>query len=203
MKRMMDFMDDVSRHFAIGGGWALLALSFYISIDVIGRKLFRISLQGSDELGGYVMAVVCAMGFSYALAKRAHIRLNILLPRFPSGVQAAVNLFAYTALAVFSFMMAWLGWEMFAYSFELKAIAPTPLETPLWIPQGLWTLGLAWFFVHTAVYLFAIVVFLFKGRIRELNSIFGVETVDRQVSKEIVESRVDRTGDREAESEGV
>lgn len=176
LKRILDKFDIYSKHAAIAGGWALVALSLYIGIDVVGRKLFSLSLQGSDEIGGYVLAVICAAGFSYTLSLRAHIRLNALLTRFPGRLQSGVNLLAYALLLLLAAMLFWRCSAMLLETIEFRAVAPTPLETPLWIPQGLFALGLLWFFLHVAT-CFGYALYLFtNGRHSELNNMFGVET---------------------------
>ncbi|MBE0584685.1 MAG: TRAP transporter small permease [Desulfofustis sp.] len=178
LKKTVGLFDRYSRTLAILGGWALLGLSLYVGIDVIGRKLFALSLQGSDEIGGYILAIVCAAGFSHTLSHRSHIRLNALLSALPSGIQAAANLLAYTLLLLLAFMMLWRSSAMLFESISIRAVAPTPLETPLWIPQGLYVLGLLWFFLHVAVCLFHAVSLAVRGLSGELNETYGVEQRD-------------------------
>ena len=172
---VIETFDKCSRYFAIAGGWALAILSLYIGADVIGRKLFAFSLQGSDEIGGYVLAIICAWGFSYTLVQKAHIRLSALLAKFPETAQAVANTIAYGALLLLAFLMLWRGAYMLFESLQIHAVAPTPLETPLWIPQGLWTLGLLWFFLHVSFYFLHALSLLLKGDSATLNKRFGVE----------------------------
>ncbi|MDF1594062.1 MAG: TRAP transporter small permease [Desulfobacterales bacterium] len=192
LRRMIERFDGASRFFAITAGWALLGLSVYIGIDVVGRKLLNITLQGSDEIGGYIMAAICAFGFSYALAKRAHIRLNLILPHLPPGFQGIANVLAYSALAGYAYMLAWRGSALFLESWQLQAIAPTPLQTPLWLPQMIWVAGLVWFSIHMTMYLVEILILVWTGRMTELNGIFGVETVEKETSREIEEAKRDQ-----------
>jgi len=166
-------MDKISRYLAIACGWLLIGLSILIAVDVIGRKLFAFSIQGSDEIGGYVMAFISTVGFSYALAEKGHIRLNLLLPHLPDFIQAVLHFTAYLILALFAYLMLWRGAEMLFITFKLKAFAPSPLRTPLVIPQFLWVLALLWFAIHISVYIFKIIVFMLKGKIKELNQRFG------------------------------
>lgn len=191
LRHIVERFDGASRFFVIVAGWALLGLSIYIGLDVIGRKLFNITLQGTDEIGGYIMAASCAFGFSYTLSKRGHIRLNLLLPHFSQGFQAFANILAYAALAVYAYMLLWRGGALFLESLQLQAVAPTPLETPLWIPQLLWVVGLAWFALHMTVYAIEILVLTFQGRISDLNKTFGVETVAEETSREVKEAAME------------
>jgi TRAP-type C4-dicarboxylate transport system permease small subunit len=175
LNKIIEKLDRCSRYFAVAGGWALAGLSLYIGLDVVLRKLFSLSLQGSDEIGGYVLAIICAWGFSYALATKAHIRLTAILAKFPAKVQAIANITAYGALMLLALLMVWRGGAMLLETLEIHAVAPTPLETPLWIPQGLWTLGLLWFFLHVSTYFINAIFLLANGEKDELNKAYGVE----------------------------
>lgn len=187
LKKTMESFDGISRYFAVAGGWALLGLSVLIGVDVIGRKLFNFSTQGSDEIGGYVMAVVCAFGFSYALTRRTHIRLNILLPRLPNWVRVVANLIAYIILVIFAYMMVWRALAVLMETIRLNAVAPTPLETPMVIPHSLWTLGLAWFALHITAYLLVLLGLLFKNQIVDLLKIFDAEPPAEEAAHEVEE----------------
>ena len=155
LERIVKVFDNISRYWAIAGGWLLMALTLYISIDVLLRKMFAISVQGSDELGGYV-------GFSWTLCNRAHIRLNFILPRMPAGARVIVNFIAYIILAGFAYAMLWWGGAMVMETYQLKAVAPTPLSTPLIIPQGIWIIGILWFSIHLTIYMIHFVYLIVK-----------------------------------------
>lgn len=173
LKRIMENCDVMSRYFSIVGGWTVLGLSVFVSIDVVIRKLFALTLQGTDEIGGYVMACVCAFGFSYALAERAHIRLTIIAPRLPKAGQIIVNLLAYIIFLAFAYMLFWQGFVIVKDSIQLKAVSITPLATPLVIPQSIWLLGLAWLSVYLTLYLIQFIGLLTKKKFTELLTTFG------------------------------
>ncbi len=59
------------RALAIIGGYGFLVLSLLVAFEVIARKFFAFSLQGIDEIGGYVMAGAVSLGISYTLVHRA------------------------------------------------------------------------------------------------------------------------------------
>ena len=191
VKRLMERLDEVSRYLAIIGGWPVLGLSVLIGVDVVGRKLFNFSVQGSDEIGGYVMAIACAFGFSYGLAKRSHIRLNLVLPKLPASFQAVANIIAYVILASFSYLMLWQILDMFFESLRLKAVAPTPLKTPLVIPQFLCSLGMGYFAIHLTVYLIRGIGLLLGGKMKEFNVLFGVETAEKEAEAELKEIKIE------------
>jgi TRAP-type C4-dicarboxylate transport system permease small subunit len=182
IKQLQESFDGVSRYFAIVAGWILLGLVLLVTLDVLTRKLFSMSVQGTDELGGYVMAILCAFGFSYALARNAHVRLHLILPKLPNKWRAYANLAAYAILAVYAYMLFWRSLDIVINSIRLKSQSITPLETPMWIPQSLWMLGLAFFSLHVTLYLLRIIFFIGKKQIPELISTFGLNKVEQGVT---------------------
>ncbi len=176
LERWVKAFDHISRYWAIAGGWMLLALTLYISIDVLLRKMFVVSLQGSDEIGGYVLAIICGFGFSWTLCSRAHIRLNLILPRLPAGARVVVNFLAYIILASFAYAILWWGGAMVIETYELRAVAPTPLSTPLVIPQGIWILGIVWFSFHLTFYVAHILSLLLKKKQSIILAQYGVDS---------------------------
>jgi TRAP-type C4-dicarboxylate transport system permease small subunit len=189
LRGLTQAFDRTSQTFAVAGGWALLGLSVLVGIDVIGRKLFNISVQGSDEIGGYVMAATCAFGFSYTLKERSHIRLNILLPRMPMTLRVVGNLFAYTLFTAFAYMMFWRATAVLRETILFKAVAPTPLETPLVIPQAVWSAGLLWFSLVLTIYLFEMITLVLGKKSPELITRFGVESLEGETSHTIEDSK--------------
>ena len=80
------------RIIGILGGYGCLGLSFLIVYEIFARKLFNHSLQGVDEIGGYVVAITGTFGMALAALERAHTRIDVLLLRLPARVQAGLNL---------------------------------------------------------------------------------------------------------------
>ncbi|MEZ0213289.1 MAG: TRAP transporter small permease subunit, partial [Xanthobacteraceae bacterium] len=119
-------------------GWALLALCFATAYEILGRRLFGVSLQGVNEIGAYMLAIGSTWGFSMALLQRAHSRVDFLFPRFPRPMRNVLNLLAALTLAGLAVFSAWEGWSVLKDTLRWQARASTPLETPLWIPQSLW-----------------------------------------------------------------
>ena len=64
-------------------GLIFLGLAVVVTVETIARKLFNVSLQGADELGGYALAVGSTIAFSLALMGRNHIRVDVFHEMFP------------------------------------------------------------------------------------------------------------------------
>ncbi|MBI4183134.1 MAG: TRAP transporter small permease [Proteobacteria bacterium] len=134
---------------AVATGWVLTAYCFAVGVEIVGRRYLGFSLQGVDEIGGYLMAIVVAFGFSFALYEGAHIRIDLLLMHLPRALAMWLNVAALAGLLVFALFLAWRAWIVFAQSYAIKAVAPTPLLTPMVVPQSVWMGGLLLFVLAT------------------------------------------------------
>jgi TRAP-type C4-dicarboxylate transport system permease small subunit len=133
------------RIIGIIGGYACLGLSFLIVFEIFSRKFFNWSLQGVDEIGGYVVAITGTFGMALAAVERGHTRIDVLLFRLPARAQAALKLLSYLALGLGAAFMAYMAWRTLSDSLLFGSVSSTPLQTPLWIPQSLWVGGLVVF----------------------------------------------------------
>jgi TRAP-type C4-dicarboxylate transport system permease small subunit len=187
---MYDERNPIARWFGppvrwmqIACGWALLAICFATLYDIVARRLFAHSVQGVTEVGAYLLAIVSAFGFSSALLQKAHSRVDFLFPRMPPLAVSMLNLAAAVLLFGVAAMSVWQGWHVLDESLLFDSRASTPLQTPMWIPQGLWLAGLAVFAgVTFACAVHAIVLFI-RDRDR-LNDLYGPLSLEGQIAVE-------------------
>ena len=171
------------RWMQIACGWALMAICFATLYDIVARRLFGHSVQGVTELGAYLLAIVSAFGFSSALLQEAHSRVDFLFPRMPPFMVSVLNLAAAVLLFGLAAISVWQGWLVLDESLLFDSRASTPLQTPLWIPQGLWLGGLAVFAgVTFACAVHAAILFV-KDRAR-LNELYGPLSLEGQIAVE-------------------
>ena len=77
------------------GAMALLTLG-----DVVGRYFFNRPILGTWELVGMMLVFAGTWGFAYAQVMKAHIRVDIVLNKFPPRIQAFTNILSYLVGAV-------------------------------------------------------------------------------------------------------
>jgi len=140
-------MNKIIDGLSIAAGMAFVALALITTVEVIGRKFFNFSLQGVDEMGGYVYAIGSAIGFVAAYTANIHIRVDLIVSRLPVSARAVLNLASHVLLACFILFLTWRATAQFLDSWHLGALAPTPLRTPLVFPQGIWLAMLVLFCV--------------------------------------------------------
>lgn len=170
--------ERLARVTAIAAGYGILGLSLLIAFEVIARKLFNYSIQGANEIGGYVLAAGVAFSFAYALIERAHTRVDVFLSLLPRWLQAPLNSLAQLALATMAGFMVWRAAITLFESVEFQSRASTPLQTPLWIPQTLWVIGLGVFALFAGAAALRAMVGLASGRVDAVNREFGPRTTD-------------------------
>ena len=170
---------------ALVAGYLLLGLAILITVEILLRRFMNFSLQGGDEFGGYVLAILAAFGFSYALLERAHTRVEILVERVGSRTRAVLNFISAWCIALLACFIAWRSYAALAESVEFNALSGTPLMTPLWQPQSIWFVGLAFFAVTaTAIAVHCTVLFV-RDRAR-LNRFYGTKTLEEIIEEEKV-----------------
>ena len=126
-------------------GAALVALSLFVALETVLRKLFAFSFEGADELGGYVLAVGSCLAFVVALADRAHIRIDVLHARLPAPLQALADTLSILSMAALGVFLVWVSRDVIADTLAYGSTAPTPWATPLIWPQALWFAALCLF----------------------------------------------------------
>ena len=168
----------------IAAGWWLLALSVLSCVEMVTRKLFAFSLQGIDEVGGYTLAIVGAIGFSYTLISRGHTRIDFLLGKLPATPKAWLNGLAMVSLAAMAVFSLERAWVVLAESIEFESRATTPLQTPMWLPQGIWFLAWSLFTVLCVVLAAHCAWLLIRGRMAQVNATYGPQTLEEEIASE-------------------
>jgi TRAP-type C4-dicarboxylate transport system permease small subunit len=170
--------------FAIVCGWWLIALSVLTCVEIVGRKFLGFSLQGVDEIGSYTFAVVGAFGFSYTLITRGHTRVDFLLARFSEKQRALLNFAAMITLTAMAVFFVYRAYHVVAESISLHSTAPTPLATPLWIPQTIWLFAYGVFGIAALVAAGYACRLLARRDWKLLNKRFGPQTLEEEIESE-------------------
>ncbi len=153
LRRVLGVLDRLAVGMAYLAGAALLVASFYITLDVLGRRFAGVSSAVTDEFGGYALAVGGVWALAFALTTGSHVRIDILLPHFPPRVRGVLNYAAMAAMAFFAAAVAFYSWKLAIESFTTDARAMSILRTPLFVPQGCLALGFTTLAVQATVIL--------------------------------------------------
>jgi len=166
------------------GGALMFLISGLIGVEVLLRKLFAISIGGADELSSYVLAISCSWAFGFSLLRKAHIRIDILHARLPAVLRAGLDIFSLLIFLLYLCPLVYYASLVFSTSFARQSTANTPLQTPLWIPQGAWLAGLIVFLLTIVVLLVATTARLYRKDLAGASHLCGTATLEEEVEEE-------------------
>ena len=155
-------------------GLGLVLSALFIIVDVVLRKSSFGSLGGSDEISGYVMATLASWGLAFALVERAHVRIDFMRQKLASNQRMLIDLFAMIATNAVVVLIMVKCWPVLEKTLARGSTANTVLETPMWIPQGIWFTGWLWFAFSTTVLSLVGIAYLSRGLSREFDAALGM-----------------------------
>lgn len=185
----MPVMRRLSDILGITFGWLTMALGAVVTAEIVARKLFNWSMQGADELGGYILAVSACLSFCVALIGRNHMRIDVVHYRLPQRGQAILNWISVTSIALFAFVLAWASFGVIRDTFAYNSSAPTPWATPLKYPQAIWYAGIVAFAIVAGLMASRATYLLATGRIPELVSEFEPKAAKEELKEELEDAK--------------
>lgn len=135
-------MDRVARFGTIFGGVMIFAAALIVTLELILRNIFNISIGGADEISSYLFAVAVAWALPHVMLSDGNVRIEALVNTIPLAFRSWILRLGNLVLVFFLGVLAWRAVQMAWTSFETGSHAVTPLQTPLVIPQSLWAIGL-------------------------------------------------------------
>jgi len=190
----LGLLDRLATFFAFVAGAAVFVLALLIAFDVVARKLFGFSLQGTDEVGGYVLAMVGSLGMIHVLNRREFTRIDLILRIAPMAVQRVLHVLAYISLACMVVFFANHAIKTLDETILFQSRANTPLQTPMWIPQGLWATGMVFFAVMAVIHALRASILLFVAPERIVNE-YGTTGLEEEIEDYAGISKASRASD--------
>ena len=121
----------------------LIAMIVLIAAEAIARNVLATSLQVTDEIGGYLLVAMTFLSMSVAEAHGAFHRVELIQARVGKKVRMISQIvFDLMSLGA-SALVTWQLTRLTLNSWRAEDVAPTPLQTPLWLPQSTMAIGMA------------------------------------------------------------
>lgn len=188
-KNAMQIRERFIRGCSLLFGYLCLIMALAVAGEVICRKIFGLSLQGANELSGYIMASISCVAAAVAVPGRNHIRIDILHFRLPLKLQALFNCLAALSLAALGCLLSLMAANVLRDSFELGSTAATPWATPLIYPQGAWNAAMLLFTSVAVFYGFKALLLLLKGDTAALVADYQPRAAKQEAREESKEAR--------------
>jgi TRAP-type C4-dicarboxylate transport system permease small subunit len=130
----------VERASSVACELVLLGMVLLISAEVVAR-LFHVSLEIVDEIGGYLLSALTFLSLSVALVGGAYHQVDYFQHRMSVRARAITGIAFLLLSLVFALVLEWQLWRLVTRSYASNVTAPTVLGTPLWIPQSVMLIG--------------------------------------------------------------
>lgn len=198
LQRIHDAMQRAARVAVWLGGGALTVCAVLITVDVFCRKIFSISIGGSDEITAYVFAASTTWAFSYCLLHRANIRIDAVYNRLPAIPRSVIDIASLVMLLIFAGILTERAAFTLTQSIVNQSSSITPLGTRMWIPQSFWVAGWLFFLVTLVFVLLQALIAWVHGDAGTITRIAGLRTTEEEVKAETQRAEptsAGRTGD--------
>jgi TRAP-type transport system small permease protein len=136
---------QVSRTMAAVGAVMFGVMMIISVIDVSGRYFFMRPLRGSTELVGLMLVIGGSWGMAYCQILHMHIRIDVLLTRFPKKVQSLLWIISSIVCAVVAALVSWQAYlKTNEYLATELGTRTDILGIPLWPFVVLMAIGFTW-----------------------------------------------------------
>ena len=121
---------------------ALVVMLALIAVDIVTRSFFNFSFEVSDEVGGYMLVVICFLSLSPCHVNGSFHQVEFvqaqLSPRARSISQLVFGVLSLSACV----LLAWQFTRLELSSWRFGDVTPSYLSTPLWLPRLPMALGM-------------------------------------------------------------
>jgi len=106
-----------------------------LSYEVIARYFFIAPTTWAAELSQLCLIWGTLIAMPWCLHERRHIRITALTGLLPFGGRQLAEALAMLAVALFSVVVVWKGWEIFWDSFVRGRTTGSMLDLPSWVAE--------------------------------------------------------------------
>lgn len=126
LEKMAKGVDKLLTVWIVG---ALVIMVLTIISDVFLRETVSYSLTWNLEVAQYCLINLTYVGAALAFRQRAHISINTVTARLPSGAQKWIDVIARSFVLPFLLVLAYSGLQILQ---KAKGVTPT-LRLPIWV----------------------------------------------------------------------
>lgn len=164
-------------------GWGFLAISALITFDVLARRFLGFSSQATTELSGYALAFGISWALAHTLSLRAHVRIDVVVDRFPDRIRIWLRLLSLAFLGVLAGYLFYGAVTLAEESRLFNATDISVLRMPLVLPQGLWAFGIGIFLVLILAMMAEALLLTIAGRGREAEALLRSRGYEEEVAE--------------------
>ena len=119
----------------------LVAMLVIITAEAVAR-LFGHSLEMADEVGGYLLVAISFLSLAVCQVSGSFHHLELLQPRLSDRGRAMWSVIFNVLSLACTLVIFWQLCRLEMQSWSYGDVAPTELQTPLWLPRLTMPLGM-------------------------------------------------------------
>jgi TRAP-type C4-dicarboxylate transport system permease small subunit len=121
---------------------ALVVMLVLIAVDIVTRSAFNFSFEVSDEVGGFMLVVICFVSLSPCHVNGSFHQVEFVQAQLSLRARSISQLvFGLLSLAA-CVLLAWQFIRLELSSWRFGDVTPSYLSTPLWLPRLPMALGM-------------------------------------------------------------
>ncbi len=184
-EQIVQILRLVSRSAVWIGGAGIIFAAFMVTVEVIIRKFFVMSLGGANEISGYIFAVSTVWALPFALLNRANVRIDVIYLMLPRWLRSFLDVFSLVLLVAFIAVVFWHSVNLFLENYKNDTRSITPLQARVWVPQGFWVFGMALFLLVGAVLFVLSMIALILWRHDRVATLIGSRSSEEEINSEV------------------
>jgi TRAP-type C4-dicarboxylate transport system permease small subunit len=127
---MLAFLDKKLEEILLVAALAFIVI--LVSLQVLSRYIFDLSLGWSEELSRYVLIWIAWIGTSYAIRVDSHIRVELIKKVLPKQMLKSFECFVLLIWFLFALFLAFQGTILITKMKMTGQLSPS-IEIPMWI----------------------------------------------------------------------
>lgn len=158
MRRTLDLVYAMA---LVASAATLVAIAVLVFLQISGRILDRIILATGGEalglqvpslaeIGGFLFVGAAFLALPATLRSADHVRVTMLARALPAPLARAQTILILAVALALAIFAAWHSAVQVQDSWAFNSVSFGMIRIPLWIPQGVMTLGLVLFAVALA-----------------------------------------------------
>lgn len=123
-------------------GFLVLAMTLFMTVDVLMRYGFGRATAIADDVTGYLLVAITFLGAGTAQLANKHINVETVVDFLRPRPRRMLNLVSLLVVLGYVVFLAWQVFPYVATSRRLLYLSSGLVRFPLWIPQSFIALGL-------------------------------------------------------------
>ncbi|MCU4653232.1 TRAP transporter small permease [Roseibacterium sp. SDUM158016] len=155
MRRALDTLYAAA---LVASALALVTIAVLVFVQIGGRILDRVILATGGtalgiqvpslaEIGGFLFVGAAFLALPGTFRAAGHVRVTMLARALPPLLDRGLTVLVLAAALGLASFAAWHSWLQALDSWQFNSVSFGMIPIPLWLPQGVMTVGLAIFAV--------------------------------------------------------